>query len=60
MSQPAPEPPPAVVTESDLIPTQAIAGWEAIRFSVDHVLVRDLQKAQHLVEQARHVLARGK
>jgi hypothetical protein len=60
MSQPAPEPPPVVVTEGDLIPTQAIAGWEAIRFSVDHVLVRDLQKAQHLVEQARHVLARGK
>jgi hypothetical protein len=41
-------------------PTQALAGWEALRFAVDHLLVQDLLRAQTLLGDARRVLARGR
>lgn len=54
------EQPPPTVAPADATPAQALAGWEAIRYAVDHSLVADLDKAQTLVSDARRVLARGR
>jgi hypothetical protein len=39
---------------------QALAGWETIRFAIDHLLVRDLLAVQRLNADTRRVLARGR
>lgn len=50
--------PPDVAPETRA--PQALAGWETIRFAIDHLLVRDLLAVQRLNADTRRVLARGR